>query len=132
MEADDRSAVARIMALLGLVGEVEWARIAVGPTLDGKPRPPLLVWRFKQGDKPLEEQLALAVNAFRGRVGWLLERTDRNWFLIPKQVSEAVGRGGRRTDSEAILYFAESRPDYSRDSMEDLEDIILCIEHALE
>ncbi|MCA2190604.1 hypothetical protein [Nonomuraea cavernae] len=114
------------------MGEVEWARIAVGPTLEGKARPPLIVWRFKERNKPLEEQFALAVNSFHGRIDWLLDRTSRNWVLMPREVSVALREGGWRTDTELILHIAATRPDFSQDSMEDLEEMIGHLEHAME
>jgi hypothetical protein len=118
------------MSLLGLMGEVEWARFAVGPTREGKPRPPLLVWRFKVENESLEERLADAVHSFSGRVEWLLDESTRNRVLMPREVSEALGPW--RTDSEVLLHLAETRPKYSRDSMEDLNDLLDHIEQALE
>ncbi|MFF0572716.1 hypothetical protein ACFY19_19715 [Streptosporangium saharense] len=67
------------MSLLGQAGEVEWARVAVGPTLGGAPRPPLMVWRFKLGNKTGETRLAASVRSYHGEVDWLLEHPNRNW-----------------------------------------------------
>lgn len=118
------------MGLLGRAGEVDWARVIVGPTLDGAPRPPLVVWRFKPGYEPGEMRLAASVRSYQGEVGWSLEHRNRNWSLQPRLVAEAFEKGGWRLDTELILHFSQHEPDFSRKSMGDFDGLIAHLEEG--
>lgn len=118
----------RIMRLLRRVGEVEWARVAVGPALDGSPRPPLVVWRFKPGHESGEAKLAASIGAFHGAVDWLLDHSSRNWSLQPRRVAEAFWEDGWRVDAELFLHFSRHDPGFSRRSMDDFEDLVTYLE----
>lgn len=122
----------RIISILERCGKVEWARIVAGPTREGRPSPPLIVWRWQiQAGEKRDAEFRNAVESFRGRIDWILDHSGRNWVLIPRRLSQMLSTGDWRTDSELVLYISENESTFAQESMDDLVDMMVYLEQVL-
>lgn len=112
------------MALLEVLSEladVEWARSGSAQDWPDQFRqPPLIVWRFKSPNGPLEASIKKAVEGFRGEVEWEAYFGRRNWVIAPKRVRQFLAEHSYRTDAEALNALAEDDPSFGESANRDV------------
>ncbi|MGN9756186.1 hypothetical protein [Streptomyces sp. SD31] len=78
---------------LSRFGELAWFSLPVETNpYYGYPQVPYLGWRYKSPQENVAELVEEAVREVRTQVDWTLDRTRRNWILLPSRIlSEAHG-----------------------------------------
>lgn len=109
----DRNAP-RVLEVLKLFGDVEWARLNVGTDADDSPALPVVVWRFADSSRLGAEALAQLMNECMGP-NWVLEHRGRNWTLWPKALAQEFATGHWRTDTDAAISLAGADRDLAAD-----------------
>lgn len=97
----------RVLEVLGLFGDVEWARFSLG---DDEPTLPVAVWRFAEESNSQAHALADLIREHAGS-DWQLVRRGRNWTLWPSVLAAEFATGRWRTDTEASISLATSDPE---------------------
>ena len=124
MSHPDRNA-SRVLAVFGLYGDIDWARLDVGGSVS-EPTIPFVVWRFKPG--PCSDALSESLRTLIGRRDWRLERGGRNWVLWPKALAEEFATGRWRTDTDAALHLARSDRGLAELLVEEFWQVIASLE----
>src|SRR4051812_13310791 len=94
-----------IRDVLGLQGELEWARCVGGV----EPlRPPFIAWRYKNADEKTEKKIVEAVTGYAGPVEWTIRKGERNWVIEPAAFRTFAT--SFRIDVEALQRFGEEFP----------------------
>jgi hypothetical protein len=119
------------MAVLTAFGEVEWARLATGPSLDGRSVPPVAVFRFKDPATP-RHPLADAVTTYRGEVSWAIEAAGKNIVIWPQRLADEFVSGRWRVDSELRDHLADADPEFSNLAMRDFVGLLKHIEDVVQ
>lgn len=83
----------RAMQVLSRFGELAWFSL---PTekhpVYGYPQVPYLGWRYRSAQEDVARLMEDAVRALPTQVDWTLDRTRKNWVLVPTRIlREAQG-----------------------------------------
>ena len=114
-----------VMQVLEMVGEIEWARLALG---DGvTPAAPLVVWRYRAEPDWAAATLLSAIETYRGQLRWVLEKPGRNWVRWPEEAKRVFERGNWRTDSEFLSFLRVGKPAFCSRA---LGDLVTLLEHV--
>jgi hypothetical protein len=76
-----------VLEALRTLGEVQWARMAVGQDpLDALFRPPMISWRYVEPLDWVRKEIPLIVRKFKGNVAWMADLSAKNWVVMPERV----------------------------------------------
>jgi hypothetical protein len=121
---DVTTSFAEVLHVLGMLGDVEWARVAINRTSSGAASPPLIVWRYKNPDGSHAAELGRAVGSYRGGVEWTLTKGRRNWVIWPTAVDIASRSSEFSTDSALLVSLSESDPVFCESALVDFENLL--------
>lgn len=113
----------RVLEVLSLFGEVEWARLNVGSDHNDQGTLPIVVWRFKDPTATGCRQLAEDLSS-KMRSKWVFNNGGRNWVLWPKELADEFATGRWRTDTEAALALARSDRELAERLLTEFWDLI--------
>jgi hypothetical protein len=105
-----------IMAVLGLLGEFEWAmrRPAVEASGEELAYPPIIVWRYREPAKEKADKLQGFIDTFRGKLAWQFSCTRRNWGLMPASLEEYTAAHELAGILEAAEELTVTEPDFGK------------------
>jgi hypothetical protein len=103
----------------------------------GDKRPPIIIWRYdskKMNSSQISEtegKIAAAVDAFQGRVKWVLNFGGRNWSLTPQRVVELDNSNKYQTDIEVLAFLEKEEPELGLAAHQDLPELTEAIRQSL-
>ena len=75
------------MQALGRFGELAWFALpSESHPVYGYPQVPYLGWRYRSPREAIAQLIEDAVRALPTQTDWTLERTRRNWVLLPTRI----------------------------------------------
>jgi hypothetical protein len=119
----------KVMQALSRFGELAWFKLPVeiNPT-HGYPQVPYLGWRYTSSREEIAEYIETAVKELPTQVEWTLDRSRRNWVLVPTRLlREAQGL----TDpafSDAVHSINTQDQEFCRKAQSDFGSIIQCLQ----
>ncbi|HER20488.1 MAG TPA: hypothetical protein ENO14_05540 [Chromatiales bacterium] len=118
-----------VLDVVSAAGELAWARCQAIEDDLAMTRPPLMMWRFKQVDRRVEETIAAAIASFRGTTEWTFYFTGKNWVLLPSVVKAALDRSSHAM--QELERLARERPEVGIAANSDLPSLAEHIRRAL-
>ncbi|MER6156220.1 hypothetical protein ABT147_11820 [Streptomyces sp. NPDC001868] len=118
---------ARAMEVLSRFGELEWFSLpAEKHPVYGYPQVPYMGWRYTSARESVAHLIEDAVRALPTQVEWTLDRTRKNWLLVPTRIlHEAQG-----LNSPAFANIVHSVNTQDQEfCFEALSDLGLILEH---
>jgi hypothetical protein len=108
------SPMTAVRDVVGLLGEIEWARCVGGV----EPlRPPFLAWRFKHPVERVEQMIVDAVVSYSGVIEWVMRKGARNWVIEPAGFAAYAAKFQR--DVDAVQSFGAEFPSQTSAALED-------------
>jgi len=119
------------MQALSRFGELAWFSLpAEIHPLYGYPQVPYMGWRYKSPREHVAEFLEDLVQEAHTQVEWTLDRSRRNWVLLPSRIlNEAGGLENPVFDNVVHSINVQDR-DFCLQSQSDLELILRCFQEA--
>jgi hypothetical protein len=123
----DRTA-SRVLNVLGLYGEVDWARVSLGEDRNGElVGLPMIVWRFHGSSAAAAKRVAERLSACIER-SWLFESRGRNSVLWPRVLADEFAAGAWRTDTDAALALVRADRELAGRLLGEFWAIVACLE----
>lgn len=128
-QMSDRSA--RAMQTLSRFGELAWFALPVeSHPVYGYYQVPYLGWRFRSPREGVAQLIEDAVKAQTTQVEWSLDRTRRNWLLLPTRVLHEAQGIDNPAFAEVIHSINIQDQDFCSRALSDLELILQGLQQA--
>ncbi|MGW5280015.1 hypothetical protein ACWERI_11205 [Streptomyces collinus] len=117
------------MQALRRFGELAWFKIPEEYNhVYGYHQVPYLGWRYAFPRNEIAQYIEDAVKGVPTRVEWELDRSRRNWILLPRRIlREAQGVQGPAF-AEVVHSVTIHDQEFCREAISDLEQIVLCLQ----
>ena len=117
---------------LSRFSEIEWFGISTeSNSVYGYLQVPRMKWRFKDRSEHTARLIEGVVKDAPTQVEWTLDRTRRNWVLLPSRIIlEAQGLEGPAY-SDVIHRIAADEQDFCRKALSDFDEIVTCLQEVV-